>query len=75
MARRIPWLIGGAAEKIRAFGYVFLIFSDYCRGSLRIGALMEPPVIYIFTHDSISVGEDGPTSRSSIWPDCAPSPG
>ena len=40
-----------------------MIFSDYGRGSLRLGALMELPVIYIFTHDSISVGEDGPTHQ------------
>jgi transketolase len=109
VARRIPWLIGGAADlspstktrltfdgagdfsaandsgrnmhfgirehamgaivnglslsKIRPFGSGFLIFSDYGRGSLRLGALMELPVIYIFTHDSISLGEDGPTHQ------------
>jgi transketolase len=54
---------GMALTKIRAFGAGFLIFSDYGRGSLRLGALMELPVIYIFTHDSIGVGEDGPTHQ------------
>ena len=49
--------------KIRPFGSGFLIFSDYGRGALRLSALMELPVIYIFTHDSISVGEDGPTHQ------------
>ena len=41
----------------------FLIFSDYGRGSIRLGAIMEIPVIYVFTHDSIGVGEDGPTHQ------------
>jgi transketolase len=49
--------------KIRPFGAGFLIFSDYSRPALRLSALMELPVIYIFTHDSISVGEDGPTHQ------------
>jgi transketolase len=49
--------------KLRPFGAGFLIFSDYGRGALRLSALMELPVIYIFTHDSISVGEDGPTHQ------------
>jgi transketolase len=49
--------------KVRPFGSGFLIFSDYGRGALRLSALMELPVIYIFTHDSISVGEDGPTHQ------------
>jgi transketolase len=39
----------------------FLVFSDYCRGSIRLAALAKLPVVYIFTHDSIGVGEDGPT--------------
>jgi transketolase len=54
---------GLSLSKMRPFGSGFLIFSDYGRGSLRLGALMELPVIYIFTHDSISVGEDGPTHQ------------
>ncbi len=49
--------------KIRAFGAGFFIFSDYMRASIRLSALMEIPAIYIFTHDSIGVGEDGPTHQ------------
>jgi len=56
-------LNGLALAKLRVFGSGFLIFSDYGRGSLRLGAIMEIPVIYIFTHDSIGVGEDGPTHQ------------
>jgi transketolase len=56
-------LNGLALAKLRAFGSGFLIFSDYGRGSLRLAAIMEIPVIYIFTHDSIGVGEDGPTHQ------------
>jgi transketolase len=56
-------LNGLALAKIRAFGGGYLIFSDYGRGSLRLSAIMEIPVIYIFTHDSIGVGEDGPTHQ------------
>ncbi len=56
-------LNGLSLSKVRPFGSGFLIFSDYGRGSLRLGALMEIPVIYIFTHDSISLGEDGPTHQ------------
>ena len=56
-------LNGLTLAKLRAFGSGFLIFSDYGRGSLRLAAIMELPVIYIFTHDSIGVGEDGPTHQ------------
>ena len=56
-------LNGMALTKLRAFGSGFLIFSDYGRGALRLAAIMEIPVIYIFTHDSIGVGEDGPTHQ------------
>ena len=49
--------------KIRPFGSGFLIFSDYARPAIRLSAIMEIPVIYIFTHDSISIGEDGPTHQ------------
>lgn len=49
--------------KIRPYGSGFLIFSDYARPAIRLGALMEIPVIHIFTHDSIGVGEDGPTHQ------------
>jgi transketolase len=45
------------------FGGTFLIFSDYMRGAIRLAALMELPVIYIFTHDSVGLGEDGPTHQ------------
>lgn len=56
-------LNGLALAKIRPFGSTFLVFSDYCRPAIRLSAIMEIPVIYIFTHDSIGVGEDGPTHQ------------
>jgi len=56
-------LNGLALTKIRPYGSGFLIFSDYARGPIRLSALMELPVIHIFTHDSIGVGEDGPTHQ------------
>jgi transketolase len=56
-------LNGMSLVKLRPFGSGFFIFVDYMRGSLRLSALMELPVIYIFTHDSIGVGEDGPTHQ------------
>jgi len=56
-------LNGMALVKVRAYGSSFLIFSDYARAGIRLSALMELPVIYIFTHDSIGVGEDGPTHQ------------
>jgi transketolase len=56
-------LNGLSLSKIRPFGSGFLIFSDYARGAIRLSALMEIPVIHIFTHDSIGVGEDGPTHQ------------
>ncbi len=56
-------LNGLALSKVRPFGSGFLIFSDYARASIRLSALMELPVIHIFTHDSIGVGEDGPTHQ------------
>jgi transketolase len=56
-------LNGMSLAKVRPFGSGFFIFVDYMRGSLRLSALMEIPVIYIFTHDSIGVGEDGPTHQ------------
>lgn len=46
---------------LRVFGGTFFVFSDYLRPSIRLAALMKQPVIYVFTHDSIAVGEDGPT--------------
>jgi len=56
-------LNGMALSKLRVYGSGFLIFSDYMRASIRLSALMEIPVNYIFTHDSIGVGEDGPTHQ------------
>jgi transketolase len=56
-------LNGLALSKLRPFGSGFLIFSDYGRGAIRLSALMEIPVIHVFTHDSIGVGEDGPTHQ------------
>jgi transketolase len=56
-------LNGLSLTKIRPYGSGFLIFSDYAREPIRLSALMELPVIYIFTHDSIGVGEDGPTHQ------------
>jgi transketolase len=56
-------LNGMALVKVRAYGSSFLIFSDYARPAIRLSTLMELPVIYIFTHDSIGVGEDGPTHQ------------
>jgi transketolase len=56
-------LNGLSLSKLRPYGSGFLIFSDYARPALRLSALMEIPVIHIFTHDSIGVGEDGPTHQ------------
>ncbi len=54
---------GMALSGVRAYGSGFLIFSDYARPAIRLGAIMEIPAIHIFTHDSIGVGEDGPTHQ------------
>jgi transketolase len=54
---------GMALTKLRPFGATFFIFSDYLRPSMRLSALMRLPVLYVFTHDSIGVGEDGPTHQ------------
>ncbi|MBI1872305.1 MAG: transketolase, partial [Acidobacteria bacterium] len=56
-------LNGLSLSKIRPFGSGFLVFSDYARPALRLSAIMEIPAIHIFTHDSIGVGEDGPTHQ------------
>ncbi|MFO0891587.1 MAG: transketolase [Isosphaeraceae bacterium] len=56
-------LNGMATVKVRPYGAGFLIFSDYGRAPIRLAAIMELPVIYVFTHDSIGVGEDGPTHQ------------
>ncbi len=50
-------------SKLRAYGGTFLIFSDYCKSSIRLSALMKIGVIYVMTHDSIGLGEDGPTHQ------------
>jgi transketolase len=47
----------------RGYGSTFLVFSDYLRPALRLSALMKQPVIYVMTHDSVAVGEDGPTHQ------------
>jgi transketolase len=56
-------LNGLVLSKIRPYGSTFLIFSDYMKPAIRLCALMELPAIYVFTHDSIGVGEDGPTHQ------------
>jgi transketolase len=56
-------LNGLALAHIRAYGSTFLIFSDYMKPAIRLSALMELPVVYIFTHDSIGLGQDGPTHQ------------
>lgn len=48
---------------IRPYGGTFLVFADYCRPAIRLAALMKLPVTYVFTHDSVAVGEDGPTHQ------------
>ena len=48
---------------VRPYGGTFLVFADYMRGAIRVAALMKLPLIYIFTHDSVAVGEDGPTHQ------------
>jgi transketolase len=50
-------------SKLRAFGATFLTFSDYMRPPIRLAALMKLPVFHVFTHDSIGLGEDGPTHQ------------
>ena len=54
---------GLSISKIRAFGATFFIFSDYARPAIRLSALMELPTIFIFTHDAMGDGEDGPTHQ------------
>ena len=54
---------GLALSKLRAFGATFFIFSDYARPAIRLSALMELPAIFIFTHDAMGDGEDGPTHQ------------
>jgi transketolase len=54
---------GLALSKIRAYGSTFLIFSDYMKPAIRLSALMQIPAITVFTHDSIGLGQDGPTHQ------------
>lgn len=54
---------GMSLSKIRSFGATFFIFSDYARPAIRLSALMELPTIFIFTHDAMGDGEDGPTHQ------------
>ncbi|NUQ66229.1 MAG: transketolase [Pirellulales bacterium] len=54
---------GMALCGLRPYGATFFVFSDYLRPSMRLSAIMELPVLYVFTHDSIGVGEDGPTHQ------------
>ncbi len=54
---------GMVLSNLRAYGSGFLIFSDYMRGAIRLSAISELPVAWVFTHDSIGVGEDGPTHQ------------
>lgn len=56
-------LNGLALSNIRPFGSTFLVFADYLKPAIRLAALMNLPVSYIFTHDSVNVGEDGPTHQ------------
>ncbi len=54
---------GMASAGLRPFGATFFVFTDYMRPSIRLAAIMGLPVFYVFTHDSIGVGEDGPTHQ------------
>ena len=54
---------GMALCKLRPFGATFFVFTDYARPAMRLSAIMHQPVLYIFTHDSIGLGEDGPTHQ------------
>jgi len=54
---------GMSLTKVRPFGATFFVFTDYMRGGVRLSAIMGMPVIYILTHDSLGVGEDGPTHQ------------
>lgn len=54
---------GMTLSGLRGYGATFFVFSDYCRPSLRLAAIMNLPSVFVFTHDSIGVGEDGPTHQ------------
>src|SRR5580704_8269353 len=55
--------LGLALSKLRPFGATFFIFSDYARPAIRLSALMEIPSMFVFTHDAMGDGEDGPTHQ------------
>jgi transketolase len=54
---------GMSLTKVRPFGATFFVFTDYMRGGMRLSAINQVPVIYVLTHDSLGVGEDGPTHQ------------
>src|SRR5262249_37008870 len=54
---------GLSLSKLRAFGATFFIFSDYARPAIRLSAIMELPAMWVFTHDAMGDGEDGPTHQ------------
>jgi transketolase len=54
---------GMALSYLRSYTGTFLVFADYMRAPIRLAAIMELPVVFVFTHDSIGVGEDGPTHQ------------
>jgi transketolase len=54
---------GMSLSKLRPFGATFFIFSDYARPAIRLSALMELPTLFVFTHDAMGDGEDGPTHQ------------
>ncbi|MDB5887383.1 MAG: transketolase, partial [Rhodocyclales bacterium] len=54
---------GMAVSKLRPFAASFFVFTDYCKGAIRLSAMMGIPVVFVWTHDSISMGEDGPTHQ------------
>jgi transketolase len=54
---------GLALSKLRGYGATFFVFTDYCRPALRLASIMQIPSLFIFTHDSIGLGEDGPTHQ------------
>ena len=54
---------GMALAGLRVYAASFLVFTDYCRGAIRLAAMMGLPVLYVWTHDSIAMGEDGPTHQ------------
>src|SRR5207244_12165218 len=54
---------GLSLSKLRAFGATFFIFSDYARPAIRLSSLMELPTIFVFTHDAMGDGEDGPSHQ------------